>query len=48
MVILEALLQVLRRRRRGVAQARVHAKPKPLAKDAVTHDWTSFLGPFAQ
>ena len=27
------------------AQARVHAKPKPLAKDAVTHDWTSFLGP---
>ena len=27
------------------AQARVHAKPKPLARDAVTHDWTSFLGP---
>lgn len=27
------------------AQARVHRKPKPLAKDAVTHDWTSFLGP---
>ena len=27
------------------AQARVHAKPKPLTKDAVTHDWTSFLGP---
>jgi outer membrane protein assembly factor BamB len=27
------------------AQARVHNKPKPLAKDAVTHDWTSFLGP---
>ena len=21
------------------------AKPKPLASDAVTHDWTSFLGP---
>jgi outer membrane protein assembly factor BamB len=27
------------------AQSRVHTKPKPLAKDAVTHDWTSFLGP---
>jgi outer membrane protein assembly factor BamB len=27
------------------AQVRVHAKPKPLAKDAVTHDWVSFLGP---
>ena len=23
----------------------MHAKPKPLPKDAVTHDWTSFLGP---
>src|SRR5262245_19476007 len=30
---------------RASAQARVHGKPKPLAKDAVTHDWTSFLGP---
>ena len=30
---------------RSEAQARVHAKPQPLAKDAVTHDWTSFLGP---
>lgn len=27
------------------AQARVHGKPRPLATDAVTHDWTSFLGP---
>src|SRR6185503_4116164 len=27
------------------AQTRVLAKPKPLAKDAVTHDWTAFLGP---
>jgi outer membrane protein assembly factor BamB len=27
------------------AQARVHTKPKPLARDAITHDWTSFLGP---
>src|SRR5690242_284221 len=30
---------------RVLAQARVHTKPKPLARDAVTHDWTSFLGP---
>lgn len=30
---------------RAVAQARVHTRPKPLANDAVTHDWTSFLGP---
>ena len=29
----------------ALGQTRVHAKPKPLAKDAVTHDWTSFLGP---
>ena len=27
------------------AQTRVRSKPRPLAKDAVTHDWTSFLGP---
>ena len=26
-------------------QTRVHQTPKPLAKDAVTHDWKSFLGP---
>jgi outer membrane protein assembly factor BamB len=30
---------------RASGQARVHRKPKPLAKDAVTHDWTAFLGP---
>ena len=29
----------------GLGQTRVHAKPKALAKDAVTHDWPSFLGP---
>ena len=28
-----------------LAQTRLASKPKPLAKDAVTHDWTSFLGP---
>jgi hypothetical protein len=28
-----------------LGQTRVLAKPKPLAKDAVTHDWTAFLGP---
>src|SRR5262252_2135449 len=27
------------------AQARVVGKPKPLPAGAVTHDWTSFLGP---
>ena len=29
----------------GAQEVRVHTKPKPLAADAVTHDWTSFLGP---
>ncbi len=43
-VLLQALLAHLAARRAD-AQARVHTKPKPLAKDAVTHDWTSFLGP---
>jgi outer membrane protein assembly factor BamB len=43
-VLLQALLaQVVARH--ASAQAKVHAKPKPLAKDAITHDWTSFLGP---
>jgi outer membrane protein assembly factor BamB len=27
------------------AQTRSLSKPKPLASDAVTHDWTTFLGP---
>src|SRR6187431_3027921 len=27
------------------AQTRILSKPKPLAADAVTHDWTAFLGP---
>src|SRR5688572_10426716 len=31
--------------RAAVSQTRVLAKPKELAKDAVTHDWTAFLGP---
>src|SRR3989442_5776457 len=26
-------------------QTRVHRKPKPLSKDAVTEDWPAFLGP---
>src|SRR5688572_27798270 len=29
----------------ATAQTRVVAKARPLAKDAVTHDWTAFLGP---
>jgi len=43
-----ALLQALLAGAAGAritAQARVHTKAKPLAKDAVTHDWPSFLGP---
>jgi hypothetical protein len=27
------------------AQVRVVGKPKPLPPGAITHDWTSFLGP---
>ena len=43
-----ALIQAFFTHAAGVrvsAQTRVLTKPKPLAKDAVTHDWTSFLGP---
>ena len=29
----------------GTGQEIVHRAPRPLAGDAVTHDWTSFLGP---
>jgi outer membrane protein assembly factor BamB len=42
--LLQALVAHLAVRGSG-AQTRMHGKPKPLAKDAVTHDWTSFLGP---
>ncbi len=42
--LLEALLASAAGSRLS-AQARAHAKPKVLAKDAVTHDWVSFLGP---
>ena len=31
--------------RTALAQTRLHGTPKPLAADAVTHDWPSFLGP---
>jgi hypothetical protein len=27
------------------AEVRFHAKPRPLPAGAITHDWTSFLGP---
>ena len=27
------------------AQTRLISKARPLARDAVTHDWTAFLGP---
>src|SRR6185503_4145725 len=42
--LLEALLAGVAGARLS-AQARVRGKPKPLAKDAVAGDWTSFLGP---
>lgn len=29
----------------AAGQTRIHRKPRPLAKDAITHDWPSFLGP---
>jgi outer membrane protein assembly factor BamB len=29
----------------AAGQTRVHATPRPLAKDALTHNWPSFLGP---
>ena len=31
--------------RAALGQTRVYGKPRPLAKDAVTHDWRAFLGP---
>lgn len=31
--------------RAALGQTRLHRKPKPLPPGAVTHDWTSFLGP---
>ena len=43
--ILEALLVSGLGAPFALAQPRVPSRPKPLAKDAVTHDWTSFLGP---
>ena len=33
------------RTRSVVAQTRLVSKAEPLARDAVTHDWTAFLGP---
>lgn len=38
--VLFAVAQVVRDQ-----EIRSYAKPRPLAPDAVTHDWTSFLGP---
>ncbi len=43
--IFQALLAQAVTGRSVVAQTRVHRKPKALSSDAVTHDWTSFLGP---
>ncbi|MQA29948.1 MAG: hypothetical protein GEU82_08935, partial [Luteitalea sp.] len=43
--VLEGLIGSLLGARPGSGQARVLAKPGPLARDAVTDDWTAFLGP---
>src|SRR5688500_10276902 len=43
--ILQGLIANLLRTPPVFGQTRVLSKPKPLAKDAVTHDWTAFLGP---
>ena len=43
--ILQALIVNALATRLATAQTRVVSKAKPLAKDAVTHDWTAFLGP---
>ena len=43
--ILQGLMAGVLGTRAAVGQSRVRSKPAPLAKDAVTHDWTAFLGP---
>ena len=43
--ILQGLMAGALGTRAASAQSRVLSKPAPLAKDAVTHDWTAFLGP---
>jgi len=43
--IFEALIVNVLGTRPVLGQARVLSKPRPLSKDAVTHDWTAFLGP---
>jgi outer membrane protein assembly factor BamB len=43
--LLQALLAQALGAGAAFGQTRVYRKPTPLAKDAVTHDWTSFLGP---
>lgn len=43
--LLQALLPQVALSRTPGRDARVHARPKPLSTEAVTHDWTSFLGP---
>ena len=43
--ILHGLMAGVLGLRAASAQSRVRSKPAPLAGDAVTHDWTAFLGP---
>ena len=43
--MLQAFAAQLLAGRAADAQTRIVGKPKPLPPGAVTHDWTSFLGP---
>jgi outer membrane protein assembly factor BamB len=43
--VLKALAAGMLTARAAHGQSRLHAPPKPLSKDATTHDWRTFLGP---
>ena len=43
--VLQALAAQALAGRAAFGQTRVHRKPKPLSKEATTHDWAAFLGP---
>lgn len=44
-LLLSPFVQALSHAAAANADVKLHAKPRALAKDAVTHDWTRFLGP---
>jgi outer membrane protein assembly factor BamB len=43
--LIQGLIAQAAAARLAAQAARLHVKPRPLAPDAVTHDWPSFLGP---